>query len=507
MRLDEIGKMHCIRLFLITIALMLAALSTAGAEEADYELFDEPEFETIRLSFNTSKYFKLTSDIDRIFIGSRIVTIKRLKPSLNEFIITSLNTEGSTTLFVWTVDGVRHDYKINVTNDDVGLADEIERTIGLPDVHVKKIGDRVLLTGTVNDQYERNYAIQIARLFVGSGSKSSLSFGSTSDPTLSTQSADDDSSNTTLTNKNKVQDGGAVIDLLKMRNPIQIRLEAQVIEINTDKVKDLGIQYGESGEGGVFSVGERHDRTVTTETFRYWDEENNRWAAYSIESGSHVEQFSRRPLKWMAQRFGPINATIHALVSNGKARILSRPSLTTLSGEQATIQIGGKIPYSVSNVTGTTVQFENYGIILQFKPIVDDQDRVVSTVHTEVSTLSGQAVNGQPIIATRRADSVINLQSGSTMIIGGLMDSTESKAVSKIPLLGDIPVLGEFFKYTSKRRDKRELIILVTPYIVNDDDMSHVRMSDPMKDYYNRGRLEKNGLNEVDLNEPPTGGG
>ena len=471
--------MQCVKLFLITMAMMLAALSTVCAAEADYETFDVQKRETIRLGFNASKYFKLTSDIERIFIGSKIVTIKRLKPSLNEFVVTTLDKEGSTTLFVWTADGVRHEYLINVTQDDPGLAEEIEQTIGLPDVHVKKIGERILLTGTVKDQYERNYAIQVARLYVGSGSKSSLSFGSTSDPALSTQSSDDDHSNTNLTEMDKVQDAGNVIDLLKMRNPIQIRLEAQVIEINSDKVKDLGIQYGESGEGGVFSIGEKNDRTVTTETFRYWDADNSRWEAYTIESGSHVEQFSRRPLKWMAQRFGPINATIHALVSKGNARILSRPSLT----------------------------FENYGIILQFKPIVDDQNRVVSTVHTEVSALSGQAVNGQPIISTRRADSVINLQSGSTMIIGGLMDSTESKAVSKIPLLGDIPVLGEFFKYTSKRRDKRELIILVTPYIVNDDDMSHVRMSDPMKDYYNRGRLEKNGLNEVDLNEPPTGGG
>ncbi|MBR1580827.1 MAG: pilus assembly protein N-terminal domain-containing protein [Selenomonadaceae bacterium] len=502
--------MQCVKLFLITMAMMLAALSTVCAGEADYETFDVQKCETIRLGFNTSKYFKLTSDIERIFIGSKIVTIKRLKPSLNEFVVTTLEKEGSTTLFVWTVDGVRHEYLINVTKDDLGLAEEIEQTIGLPGVHVKKIGNRILLTGTVNDQYERNYAIQVARLYVGSGSKSSLSFGSNADTSLSTQSSEEDHSNTILTQMDKVQDEGNVIDLLKMRNPLQIRLEAQVIEINSDKVKDLGIQYGESGEGGVFSIGERHDRTVTTTTTDYSTTDslgNATSGTLTTKSGSHVEQFSRRPLKWMAQRFGPINATIHALVSNGKARILSRPSLTTLSGEQATIQIGGKIPYSVSNVTGTTVQFENYGIILQFKPIVDDQNRVVSTVHTEVSALSGQAVNGQPIISTRRADSVINLQSGSTMIIGGLMDSTESKAVSKIPLLGDIPVLGEFFKYTSKRRDKRELIILVTPYIVDDDDTSHVRMSDPMKDYYNRGRLEKNGLNEVDLNEPPTGGG
>ena len=288
-----------------------------------------------------------------------------------------------------------------------------------------------------------------------------------------------------------------------MLNPTQIRLEAQIIEINSDKAKNLGITYGESGEGGVFSVGEKNDRTVTTEVYRYWNESNNRWESYSLESGSSVEPFNRRPLKWIQQRFGPINATIHALVSDGKARILSRPSVMTMSGEQATIQIGGEIPYTISNVNGTTVNFRNYGIILQFKPIVDAQNRIVSTVSTEVSNLSGQAVNGQPIITTRRADSVVTLDSGSSIIIGGLMDSSEGKVVSKIPLLGNIPILGEFFKYSSKRRDKRELIILVTPYIVSGYESSRAGMSDAMRDYYHEGQREKNHLRDVDLNEPP----
>ena len=497
----------CFRKILMVIVMMFAVLPTVRAEDFGSTMVFVPDsdYERVTMNFNSSKHFKLDSDIKRVFVGSSaLVVIKRLEPSMNEFVVTSLDKEGTTTLFVWTVDGAKYEYLINVVKDEIGLAAEIEEVIGLPNVHVKKIGDRLLLTGTVENQYERNYAIQIARLYVGKGSESSLSFGSNVDQRLSTQGADSDHSNTVLSQMNKVQDEGNVIDLLQMLHPIQIRLEAQVVEINSDKAKDLGIQYGESGEGGVFSIGEKNDRTVTTETYRYWNTENNRWETYTLSTGSDVANFVKRPLRWMEHRFGSINATIHALVSNGNARILSRPSLTTLSGEQATIQIGGKIPYSISNVNGTTVQFENYGIILQFKPIVDEQNRIVSTVHTEVSNLSGQSVNGQPIVSTRRADSVINLDSGSTMIVGGLMDSTESKAVSKIPLLGDIPILGEFFKYTSKRRDKRELIILVTPYIVENEQASQARMSNSMRDYYRQGQLEHNGLNEVDLNDSTT---
>ncbi len=387
--------------------------------------------------------------------------------------------------------------RIEVLDKRTILEGQIEEAIGLPDVHVKKVEGRILLTGTVKNQYERNYAIQVARLFIGGGSESSLNFGSNVDPSMRTKSSSANSGSTTLlANDDKVQDSGDVIDLLEMLNPLKIRLEAQIVEINSDKARDFGITYGESGSGGVFSMGESNNRTNKA---RYYRDSNGRMQS---ETYSDPTAFRHNPITWMEQRFGAINTTIHALVSDGKARILSRPSVTTLSGEQALIQIGGKIPYQSYSENGVVdTKFEDYGIILQLKPIVDAQNRVVTTVHTEVSNLSGQSVNGQPIISTRLADSVISLDSGSTMIIGGLMDSSESKAVSKVPLLGNIPILGEFFKYTSKRRDKRELIILVTPYIV--EEPSRAGMSSEMRDYYHAGQRDKLNMSDIDLNESP----
>ena len=89
------------------------------------------------------------------------------------------------------------------------------------------------------------------------------------------------------------------------------------------------------------------------------------------------------------------------------------------------------------------------------------------------------------------------------MVVGGLMDSSESKHVNKIPLLGDIPILGEFFKYTSKSRDKRELMILVTPYIVTNGETYRAEVSDTMRDFYYDVQREKDGLNDIDVNELP----
>ena len=114
--------------------------------------------------------------------------------------------------------------------------------------------------------------------------------------------------------------------------------------------------------------------------------------------------------------------------------------------------------------------------------------------------MSGETVDGQPILEVRRADSVITIGNGSTMVIGGLMDSGERKVVTKFPFLGDIPIIGEFFKYTSKSKDKQELIILVTPYVVDEDEISQAKMSDSMQDYYSKGMEEKNNLNDVNLN-------
>ena len=429
------------------------------------------ETETLNLNIKTSHYMDMKQQIKRIAVGNpEIATVVQLSDSASEFLIVAKNNAGSTSLFVWTADGVRYEYLVVVSPEDPGQAMLIQKTIGLPDVHVKMIGNRIMLTGTVENQYEKNYVLQTARLFVNGGTDSSILVGSGFNMKLDVQGSKTSSS--ADIDASKSETSGTVIDLLQIRHPTQIRLEAQIIEINSDDAKSLGIQYGMSGAGGTFYVGEYYSRADNPKTFR-----NN-------------------PARWIEQHFSPINATITALVTKGKAKVLSRPSVMTLSGEQATIQIGGEIPYTSYTDTGRpVVEFKDYGIILQFKPVVDSQNRINSMIHTEVSSLSGQTVDEQPIIATRRADSVINLSSGSPIVIGGLMDSSETKNVSKIPLLGDIPILGEFFKHTSKSRDKREIIIIVTPYLVETADLSKAEMSNKMRDWY---ETESNSRREMD---------
>lgn len=467
------------------------------------------EMQTLSIKKQTSHYMDMKKQITRIAVGNKdIASVIQLPGSATEFLVVTKANAGSTALFVWTIDGVRHEYNVVVSPEDPGQAMLIEKAIGLPGVHVKMVEERILLTGTVENQYEKNYALQTARLFVNGSSESSLLVGSGFDMKLETDKAasgdGDNGGRDQDIELAKSEAQGTIIDLLQILHPTQIRLEAQIIEINSDNLKDLGIKYGQKAESnpGIFSMGEANDRTTVTENYMTYDSEGNPHVV-SLETGSDVTPFRNNPLKWMNQRFGQINASIHLLVTNGKAKVLSRPNVTTLSGEQATIQIGGEIPYSTTNSYGTNTKFKKYGIILQFRPVVDAQNRINSAVHAEVSNMSGQSVNGQPIITTRSADSVINLNSGSPIVIGGLMDSSESKKISKIPLLGDIPILGEFFKHTSRTRDKRELIIVVTPYLVSDEDLSQAPMSQPLSEWYDKNKQEFEAMEPHDFKEEP----
>ena len=454
---------------LISSGLILAMIICSVA-------FAAPHREILNIELKTSKYMQMNQKITRLAVGDpQIATVVPLSNSNSEFLIVT-KSQGSTSLFVWTADGVRYEYLIAVSPEDVGLAEVIQQAIGLPDVRVRIIDNRILLTGNVRNQYERNLAVQTARFFTGRGSESSLSIGSGFDLSLNTQNASA-GGNVVLNNStigdSQIQSKGEVIDLLHLVNPTQIKLEAQVIAIRPTDVKQLGVQYGNDplNAPGIFNI---TDTQGSGSLFRH-------------------DVWSRNP----------IDLTLGLLISKNRAKVLSRPNITTMSGEEAVIQVGGEIPYlAVEPTSGRAdTRFKNYGIILQFKPIADIDNRITLTVHAEVSNMSGETVDGQPILEVRRADSVITVGSGSTMVIGGLMDSNERKVVTKFPFLGDIPIIGEFFKYTSKTKDKQELIILVRPYIVEEDEISQAQMSDSMQNLYNTGQQEKNNLNTVDLDE------
>ena len=420
----------------------------------------------LSVGLNESRYMEIYG-LNRVAVGNPEVADVQLI-SGSELLVVGKKA-GSTSLLVWGSGG-RQEYMITVSGNDSGLAEAIQNAIGLPGVTVQMVGEKVLLKGVVLNQHEKDLALKVASLYVGEDASTSTSGSGDSKNTNNNAGA-------SAADKTK----GKIIDLLQMAHPSQIRLEAQIIEISSKNAKDLGFEYG------AYTTDAEGTNITATGVFHGGESWNTRdWGG------------------WLVKHTALINGTLRALITQGKARILSRPSISTMSGEKAKILIGGSIPVPVSNDGSISIEWREYGVKLDIEPVVDEMEKITSRVHAEVSTLDySHAVteNGFtiPALATREADSVVHVSSGMSMVIGGLLNTEDSKTVTKIPLLGSIPVIGEFFKYTSKTRDKREMIILITPHLVNEN--TPAGMSDKMKQAFNDGQTEVGSLNKVNVNE------
>lgn len=451
------------------------------------------QFTPLSIDLNQSYYLNTGRSITRVAIANPKIADVSLVDG------TSLNvigiSPGTTTLNVWASNGYRYEYRITVSNQDSGLAKIIEDAIGLPDVRVQMIGGKVLLRGSVKNQYEKELAYKIAKLYVSKDAESSSSStpkkgepkqGSTNISALQSLGSSLGSSEDT---RGDIDD--TVVNMLEMTNPDQINIEAMFVEISADDAKSLGATYASEDEtntdGGI--------KLNTAGTFFAGESYGNQRSG-----GSHWYNKN-----WLFRNFSKINAQIYALIENGKARIISRPNVTTMSGRDAKILIGGEIPYESSVGFGaTTTQFREYGIGLDLHtPTVDRDGNITTELETQVSRLDwGNAVTKDgykmPGLVTRSAYTTVNIPSGMTMVIGGLLNSDDANTIQKVPLLGNIPILGELFKYHNKSRQKTEIVVLITPRVVSEE--TPARMSPDMEDAYNDSRREVRDMKQVDVN-------
>lgn len=428
----------------------------------------------LNVSVNGSRYME-DSGITRLAVGNPDIADIRLL-SNNDYLVVGKKA-GSTSLLVWSNNG-RQEYNVYVSGDDEGTEKAIQKAIGYPGVKVQMMNGKVLLRGKVKNQYEHDSAVKVAQLYLGSGGGNA-----------SSATANGEGQGAAAVDSN-------IIDLLDMTNPSQVRLEAQIIEINTSAERNLGIQYWSPTLGNTTTTNAFGETTSTDIT---------RGSSNLFYVGENFKN-PRGSFGWLGSHISNMNASLQALVTEGKARILSRPSITTMSGQKANILIGGRIPIPTSAGDGQiAIDWRDYGIKLNIEPVVDAENKITSKVHAEVSTLDyGHSVTENdfsiPAIASREADAVINVRSGMTMAIGGLLNSQDGKTVTKIPLLGDIPIIGQFFRHTQKTRDNRELLILITPTLVSDE--TPVSMSQRMKGAYETNERNLRNAERVNVNTP-----
>ena len=234
----------------------------------------------------------------------------------------------------------------------------------------------------------------------------------------------------------------------------QVSLEAQVMSINKTDSKNLGIEWEWSKAPQSYE--------------EYTPEKITRASSFNKGTTGGIISFGRNPEGLPFEFY--YAAKINALINNGKANILSKPKITTINGKEATINIGGEVPIPTltvsDNTTTTTYEYKETGIILKYTPRVNDDGYITAKIHTEVSTPTYDADAKAYRFNKRSADTQVRLKDGETMVIGGLIGSDESKVMSKIPFLGDLPILGRFFSNVNNSKNESEVIIFVTARIV-----------------------------------------
>jgi pilus assembly protein CpaC len=255
-------------------------------------------------------------------------------------------------------------------------------------------------------------------------------------------------------------EGEALLYRVRVATPTQVHLRVRVAEISRDVLKEFGINWEAIFNTGNFTFGLVSGRPVTDGLGNFLRSPTGADAAFGrYASGDDI-----------------LSTAIDALAEEGLVNVLAEPNLTALSGETASFLAGGEFPIPVdSDNDGLTIEFKEFGISLAFTPTVLNANRISLRVRPEVSDLSEKGainVNGLviPALATRRAETTVELGSGQSFAIGGLMSSDIENAISKYPGLGDVPILGTLFRSTRFRSSETELVILVTPYLVRPVD-------------------------------------
>ena len=251
----------------------------------------------------------------------------------------------------------------------------------------------------------------------------------------------------------------------------QVSLEAQVMSINKTDSKNLGIEWEWSKAPQSYEEYTPEKITIDGGTGKITSTEPaeiTRASSFNKGTTGGIISFGRSPDGLPYEFY--YAAKINALINNGKANILSKPKITTINGKEATINIGGEVPIPTltvsDNTTTTTYEYKETGIILKYTPRVNDDGYITAKIHTEVSTPTYDADTKAYRFNKRSADTQVRLKDGETMVIGGLIGSDESKVMSKIPFLGDLPILGRFFSNVNNSKNESEVIIFVTARIV-----------------------------------------
>ena len=389
----------------------------------------------LSLAVGKSVVLDLARPVTRIVVGlGDYAMAQAVSPTQ---ILLSGKAPGETSLIIWDQSGGRQFFNVTVrassfaSNDTLdGVRRELRAELPGQNVRVSQDNGVIFLRGTVSNLNSSDRAVMIAST------------------------------------------AGKVVNLLNVNVPAsepQILLKVRFASIDRTKEKQLGLNIFSTGFGNTIG-------SIST----------NQFTPVSVTpglGGAPATIGSVNPLNLFA--FYPginLGATIQALEQKGLAEVLAEPNVMAKNGHQASFLAGGQYPYPVaqSGVTGgaaapITIQYKEYGVLLTFLPTITNRGTIRLQVAPEVSALDyANAVNiggaTVPALTVRRVKTEVELSDGQSFVIGGLLDNRETDNFEKIPFLGDIPILGKFFQSMQRQKSNTELIVIVTPEIVNPID-------------------------------------
>jgi len=371
--------------------------------------------EVITISRGSTAILTWNDSITRISIADPAVAEPVVIPP-NQVLINA-NTPGSTSLVIWGRSFVPRMYTVEVTADIASLQRQIDELFPDAGLTVTSTGTSIVLSGQVRDAQTVRKATELAETM-----------------------------------------GIPIVNNVQSPAPEQILLHVEFAEVSKTALKEMG-----------------------RDLIRVLNPQNL-GDAFDNEGGDtyEVSSVSEGIVSLLVEGNGAeLNAILRMLKTTGDYQSLAQPNLVTREGQPASFLAGGEFPFPVmqgGNSQGVTVTWKEFGIRLNFVPTITNSGNIRLQVAPEVSSLdfgNGLTISGFniPSILARRVETDVELRPGQTLAIGGLMDNTMAKDVDKFPILGDIPILGYFFRSEAVRQNRTELLVLVTPYILDPDNL------------------------------------
>jgi pilus assembly protein CpaC len=384
----------------------------------------------MRIEVNKGRLVRLDQPAASVFLADpNIADIQVKSPTL---VYVFGKKAGETSLFaVDKNDELLANFRIAVTHNLSGLEQALRDY--MPDAYIKasSLGDAVVLTGVVRSAKQAEDARSLAARLAGGDAN--------------------------------------VINRIAVKGPTQVNLRVRVAEVSRATVKQLGFNWETLFSPGNFAFGIATGSPVFNTSVRgAATDQARRFLIGNTSAGGATDSI----VGGFTAGSVDVNTVIDALENEGLLTILAEPNLTATSGETASFLAGGEFPVPVPQKGDTiTIQFKKFGVGLSFTPTILDDGRISLHVRPEVSQLSSNGevrINGfaVPALTTRRADTTVELGSGQSFAIAGLLQNNIAHDLRRFPGLGDLPILGPLFRSDGFRRNETELVIVATPYIV-----------------------------------------